>query len=208
YATLAAVRERTPIRQVILADVADYFPPMLALAYRVKESIEQRGKPKLDMKALRADPHVHWFKSMVSRPGTSQGIEVFALPEPATPDDLAVLQYTGGTTGVAKGAMLSHRNLVANALQAWSWNEQPIGSKSSSLCVAPFFHVYGLTVGMNMTILNGSTLVLLPRFTVKDTLKAIEKYKPDLFPGVPTLYLALAREVEHHAYDLSSVKVC
>jgi long-chain acyl-CoA synthetase len=208
YATLAAVRERTPIQHVVLADVADYFPPLLAVAYHVRESLQERGKPKMDMRALRADPHVHQFKSLVSQSARRQGIEVFALPEPAKPDDLAVLQYTGGTTGVAKGAMLSHRNLLANAIQAWAWNEQPAGSKHTSLCIAPFFHVYGLTVGMNMTVFNGSTLVLLPRFTVKDTIKAIEKYKPDLFPGVPTLYLALAREVEQHKHDLSSVKVC
>jgi long-chain acyl-CoA synthetase len=124
---------------------------------------------------------------------------------------------------VAKGAMLTHRNLLANAMQAWAWQvppetqlaqkrkadyEQPAGSKHSTLCVAPFFHVYGLTVGMNMTVLDGSTMVLLPRFTVKDTLKAIEKYRPDLFPGVPTMYLAIAREAAKRHADLSSVKVC
>jgi long-chain acyl-CoA synthetase len=208
YPTLAAVRDRTPLQHVVLTNVADYFPLPLALAYRVKEASERRGKPKVDARALRADAHVHQFKELVGQVRGRQSFEVFSLPEPAAADDLAVLQYTGGTTGVAKGAMLTHRNLVANAMQAWAWNEEPIGSKHTSLCIAPFFHVYGLTVGMNTTVLNGSTLVLLPRFTVKDTLKAIEKYKPDLFPGVPTLYLALAREVERHKYDLSSIKVC
>ncbi|MBF6589090.1 MAG: long-chain fatty acid--CoA ligase [Ktedonobacterales bacterium] len=206
--TLATVRERTSVRHVVLANVADYFPPTLAVAYRLKEAVERRGKPHRERNVPRADAPLLRFKDLLGQAHGREGYEVFATPELAGPDDLAVLQYTGGTTGVAKGAMLTHRNLLANALQCWSWNELPLGSKHSSLCIAPFFHVYGLTVGMNLTILNGSTLVLLPRFTLKETLKAIQRYKPDLFPGVPTLYLALARAVEQSHQDLSSIKIC
>ncbi len=209
YHNLAEVRERTPVEHVILAGVADYFPPALAIAYRVRESVASRGKPQhLDQRAIHADKSIHTFKEFLGRASDSQGFEVFPLPEPAKPDDLALLQYTGGTTGVAKGAMLTHRNLLSNAAQCLVWNEQPLSTKHITLCVAPFFHVYGLTVAMNLTIMAASTMVLLPRFTVKDTLKAIEKYRPDLFPGVPTMYLALAREVEQRKRDLSSVKVC
>ncbi len=208
YPNLAEVRARTPVEQVILAGVADYFPPALAVAYRVRESATSRGKPHVDQRALRADKSIHHFKELLGRASDSQGFEVYPLPEPAGPDDLALLQYTGGTTGLAKGAMLTHRNLLANAAQCLTWNEQPPDMKHVTLCVAPFFHVYGLTVAMNMTMLAASTMVLLPRFTVKDTLKAIEKHRPDLFPGVPTMYLALAREVEQHHRDLSSIKVC
>jgi long-chain acyl-CoA synthetase len=208
YPNLAAVRARTAVQHIVLTSAADYFPPGLALAYHVKERVERRGKPAIHAKALRSDPTIHWFKELLGQASGRDGYEIFPTDEAAGPDDLALLQYTGGTTGVAKGAMLTHRNLLANAMQCWSWNEQPLGSKHSSLCIAPFFHVYGLTVGMNLTILNGSTLVLLPRFTVKETLKAIEKYKPDLFPGVPTLYLALAREVEKGGQDLSSIQIC
>jgi long-chain acyl-CoA synthetase len=207
YQTLASVRANTPVEQVILASAAEYMPRPLAVAYRMKTRLESRGKPHTAVPSA-ADGTMHHFKQLLGRAHDRRGFEVFALPAPAAPGDVAVLQYTGGTTGVAKGAMLTHRNLVANAKQAWAWNEQPAGSKHTSLCVTPFFHVYGLTVGMNMTILNGSTMVMLPRFTIKDTLKAIQRYKPDLFPGVPTMYLALAREAEHHKYDLSSIKVC
>jgi long-chain acyl-CoA synthetase len=208
YANLAAVRARTPVEQVIVTSAADYLPPVLAALYRLRETAQTRGKPHVGAKALRADPTVHQFKDVLGQTHGRQGFEVFRLPEAVSSDDVAVLQYTGGTTGVAKGAMLTHHNLLANAMQAWAWNEQPAGSKHSTLCVAPFFHVYGLTIGMNMTVLNGSTMVLLPRFSVKDTLKAIEKYSPDLFPGVPTMYLAIAREAEKRHTDLSSVKVC
>lgn len=208
YPAFASARERTPVEQVILTNIADYFPPLLAFGYKFVEARELRGKPKVDMDAFRRQPGNHTFKEMIGSSQGRQGFEVYALPEPPAPDDIAVLQYTGGTTGVPKGAMLSHRNLVANAAQSWAWNDLPPGTHHTNLCVVPFFHVYGLTVAMNLTIYSGSTMVLLPRFKVKDTLKAIKKYRPDLFPGVPTMYLALAREVEKTKQDLSSILVC
>jgi long-chain acyl-CoA synthetase len=210
YPTFAEVRAETPVEHIIVCGVADYLPPVLALAYPLKEAREQRGKPKPDWKALRADPAVHRYTDLLGTAHDRHGFEVFALPEPAAPDDLAVLQYTGGTTGVAKGAMLSHRNLVANAMQAHAWSEQAPGSPNTCLCVAPFFHSYGLTVGMNASLLFGAGLVLLPRFSAADCVTAIQKYKPALFPGVPTMYLAITRAVEEKKKraDLSSVKVC
>jgi long-chain acyl-CoA synthetase len=208
YPTLATVRGRTPIEHVIVTSPADFLPPALALLYRIRERAEARGKPHLSTQARRDDPSIHALRELLGHASDRQGSEITPLPAPARPDDLAVLQYTGGTTGVAKGAMLTHRNLLVNAMQAWSWNEQPPDSAHVTLCVAPFFHVYGLTVGMNLTVYNGSTMVLLPRFTVRDTLRAIKRYKPDLFPGVPTLYLALAREARNQQADLSSIKIC
>ena len=208
YPRLAAIRDKTPVQQVILAGVADYFPPVLAVAYRIQQAREARGKPHMDKKALRADQTIHAFKDLIGPGHDRQGIEVFKLPPAARPDDVAVLQYTGGTTGLAKGAMLSHRNLAANATQAWTWSEQPRGAHRTTLCVAPFFHSYGLTVGMNFSLLHGYTVVLLPRFTPKDVIAAIEKYKPDFFPGVPTMYLSIATTVETKRANLSSIKVC
>ncbi|MEO7001123.1 MAG: long-chain fatty acid--CoA ligase [Ktedonobacterales bacterium] len=209
YPTVVAVRPRTPtVEHVIVAGISDYFPKPLAIAYAIREARENRSKPHFDPKVALRDASVHRFKDEIGSTRDARGFEAFPLPAPAKPDDLALLQYTGGTTGVAKGAMLSHRNLLANAAQCWEWNDMPTGSKNTSLCVAPFFHVYGLTVGMNLSILAGATMALLPRFTVADTLKAIEKYKPTLFPGVPTMYLALAREVEKKPRNLSSIQVC
>jgi long-chain acyl-CoA synthetase len=209
YPTLSEIWAETSLRQVILASPADYFGAVLAALYRLNQFREHRGA-KLRMKTSRQHDHpgLHRFVELVGHAYSRQGFTVFPLPEPASPSDLAVLQYTGGTTGAAKGAMLTHRNLLANALQTGAWNEQEPGSKHTVLCVAPFFHVYGLTVCMTMSILNGWRMVLLPRFTIRETMQAIEKYKPDMFPGVPTLYLALAREAEKHHYDLSSIKVC
>lgn len=208
YANLHEVRARTPVEHVILANVADYLPLPLSIAFRARAALAERGKPHVAQQALQADKSLHLFKDVLGHASDSRGFEVYPLPEPAKPDDLALLQYTGGTTGVAKGAMLTHRNLLANAAQCLAWNEHSDGEKHITLCVAPFFHVYGLTVAMNMTMLAASTMALLPRFTVNDTLKAIEKYRPDLFPGAPTMYLALARAVEKKRRDLSSIKVC
>lgn len=209
YPAFASVRGRTPVEHVILTNIADYFSPVLALAYKlVVEPREQRGKPKVDRNAFRAQPGNHLFKELLGSAQGREGFSVYPLPEASKPDDIAVLQYTGGTTGVAKGAMLSHRNLLANTVQSWAWNELSMSEHHTALCVAPYFHVYGLTVAMNLSIYSGSTMALLPRFTVKDTLKAIKKYRPDLFPGVPTMYLALAREVEKTKQDLSSIRVC
>jgi long-chain acyl-CoA synthetase len=209
--TLLAVRGRTSVEQVILTGVDDYFPRALALAYKVKEArdaLGAAGKPRIDMKALRAEPGVTEFKDLLGQTYDRQGFEIFPLPESAVPDDVAILQYTGGTTGVAKGAMLTHRDLVANATQAWVWSQLGSGSHHINLCVAPFFHVFGLTVGLNLSVLNGASMVLLPRFAVPDVLKAIEQYKPDLFPGVPAMYQALARAVERRKADLSSIQIC
>jgi long-chain acyl-CoA synthetase len=212
YPNLAQIRAETPVEHVIVASAADYLPRPLAVAFRVQTALESRRhrhdhheRHQSQRQRGAKDATVHRFMDVVSR---SQGGQSGVLPEPAAPSDLAVLQYTGGTTGVSKGAMLTHRGLVANAVQCWAWNEQPEGSHHTTLCVAPFFHVYGLTVAMNLSIYGGSTMVVLPRFTVKDVLKAIVRYKPDQFPGVPTMYLALAREAEQSHPDLSSVQVC
>ncbi len=203
----AEVRDEVPVEHVVVTSPADYLPAGLSVLYHIRER-GNRDRLPAGTQSLQADAAVHEFRDLLGRSHGRQGYEVFPLPEPASPDDLAVLQYTGGTTGVSKGAMLTHRNLLSNALQALAWNDLPPDYKHVSLCVAPFFHVYGLTVGMNLTMLDGAMMVLLPRFTVKDTLHAIEKYRPDLFPGVPTMYLALAREAERKHHDLSSVKVC
>ncbi len=203
YPNLARVRQETPVERVIVTSAADFLPRPLAVAFRVKSALESRHQERVV-----PAQGVHQFMDLLSRQARPRHAGDVAFPEPASPSDVAVLQYTGGTTGVSKGAMLTHRGLVVNALQCWAWNEQPPGSHHRTLCVAPFFHVYGLTVAMNLSIYSGSTMLLLPRFTVKDTLKAIQRYKPDLFPGVPTMYLALAREAEKSHPNLSSIRVC
>ncbi|MDQ6661123.1 MAG: AMP-binding protein, partial [Chloroflexota bacterium] len=96
----------------------------------------------------------------------------------------------------------------ANTLQSYAWTPNIRPSKESTLCVAPFFHSYGLTVGMNLSIRAAATMVLLPRFNTKDVVKAIARYRPTLFPGIPTMYIAIMREVAQHPEKLRSIRYC
>ncbi|MGZ3537187.1 MAG: long-chain-fatty-acid--CoA ligase [Thermodesulfobacteriota bacterium] len=133
------------------------------------------------------------------------------LPAPfveVDPAEVAVLQYTGGTTGFSKGAMLTHRNLIADVFQCVSWNQDAVRGKERMLAVLPFFHAYGMTVAMNEAIELGAMIILLPRFNVDDALEAINLYQPTRFPGVPTMYMAIMNHPEIHKYNVSSIRVC
>ncbi len=122
--------------------------------------------------------------------------------------DLAVLQYTGGTTGVPKGAMLTHYNLVANALQFSSWLWMRPGAEVN-LSVLPLFHVYGMTVAMNVPVYTSSAMILIPDpRDIDATLRAIDMYKPTVFCGVPAMYIALINRPDIGQHNLRSIRVC
>ncbi|MGQ9557757.1 MAG: long-chain-fatty-acid--CoA ligase [Desulfurispora sp.] len=123
-------------------------------------------------------------------------------------NDLAVLQYTGGTTGISKGAMLTHRNIVANALQVTAWFNGCRYGEETVLSVLPFFHSYGMTTCVNFGIANAATLVILPRFDIEALMQAINTYKPTLFPGVPTMYIAVNNYPQLEKYDVRSIRYC
>ncbi|MDW7675137.1 MAG: long-chain fatty acid--CoA ligase [Bacillota bacterium] len=118
-------------------------------------------------------------------------------------DDVAVLQYTGGTTGVSKGAMLTHFNLVSNAMQTLEWCDGVTTERI--MTVLPLFHVYGMTCCMNFALITGGTMLLYPRFEPKEILEAIKQHQPSVFPGVPTMYTALLNHPDSEQYDLSVV---
>ncbi|WP_077620936.1 long-chain-fatty-acid--CoA ligase [Bacillus sinesaloumensis] len=123
--------------------------------------------------------------------------------------DIAVLQYTGGTTGRSKGAMLTHRNIVANIVQSYEFFKSEIMfGKERSLTVIPLFHVFGMTSGMNLSIFVGAANTLLPKFDVEELLETISREQPTMFPGVPTMYVALTNHPKALDYDLSSIRVC
>ncbi|MEM0134666.1 MAG: long-chain fatty acid--CoA ligase [Thermoplasmatales archaeon] len=124
------------------------------------------------------------------------------------PNSLAVLQYTGGTTGVPKGAMLTNKNLVCNTIQSISTIPNPKFGEDTMLSVIPFFHVFGMTVAMNFPIKIGATMVLQPKPDVDGIFKLIKKYHPSFFPGVPTLYSGLLSKEEIHKIDMKSVQYC
>jgi len=125
-----------------------------------------------------------------------------------TPDSIANLQYTGGTTGIYKGAILTHENLVVNATQFRHWFKNVYqDGEGKFVCVIPMFHIYAMSTTMNHAILSGSSLFILPKFDLNELMRLIEKHKPNLFMGVPAMYGAIAMR-EGHDYDLSSIEAC
>lgn len=124
-------------------------------------------------------------------------------------EDIAVLQYTGGTTGRSKGAMLTHRNLFANVLQTYEYFRDTMElGKERTLTAIPLFHVYGMTSAMNLSIFIGAKSILLPKFEIREVLQTIKETKPTSFPGVPTMYIALINHPDVEAYGLDSIRTC
>lgn len=194
YSIIRKIRQQTSIEHIVVTSPADFLPPSLRLLYPLQQRQSKHVQPGLTKNDFAQDPTLHRMQPMlVSR--TKGGIELFKLPVPTRGEDLAVLQYTGGTTGLSKGAMLTHRNLLANVIQTSSWFPGIQESGETALCVVPFFHAYGLTGAMNVSIFSAATMILVPRFKAKDILHLIHRYHPTLFPGVPTLYIAIMREL-------------
>ncbi len=122
--------------------------------------------------------------------------------------DVAVLQYTGGTTGTPKGAMLTHANVFLNVLQIEAWAPDLQYGKERVLAALPFFHVFAMTVVMNLGVRVAAEMILMPRFVLNDALDLIAKHKPTIMPGVPTLFNAILNHPRIASYDLKSMKFC
>ncbi|BAW02545.1 acyl-CoA synthetase (AMP-forming)/AMP-acid ligase II [Thermus thermophilus] len=185
------VKGEVPVERVVRTGIRDYLPFPKNFLYPLL--LRRKGEAP---KALEGIP---WRAFL--RPGTPR-------PVPLDLDDLALLQYTGGTTGLSKGAMLTHRNLSANALQVRAWIPDFREGEEVVLGAIPFFHVYGMTVAMNLALLGGAKLVLLPRPEIKAIVEAIEKHRVTLFPGVPTLYVAFNNFPGIEGRNLKSVRAC
>lgn len=123
-------------------------------------------------------------------------------------EDVAVLQYTGGTTGTPKGAMLTHANLHANTVQIVAWAADLVAGKERVLGALPLFHVFAMTGVMNLGIAKGATIILMPRFQLQEALKLIDKEKPTLMPAVPTIFMAMLNAPNLKTFDLSSLRFC
>jgi long-chain acyl-CoA synthetase len=189
YASLERCRERTSLRHVITTSVTDYLPGL-----------------KRNLSGLAG----------VRKVGRANTLDFVSLLKPSTPmatfasidplEDVAVLQYTGGTTGVSKGAMLTHYNLYSNAVR--TANYLPLTPQDVSLAVLPLFHIYGLTAAMNAPFFASSQTVLLPSFHVAEVMKTIQQRKVTSFCGVPSMYIAIINNPKVEDFDLSSVRVC
>ena len=186
--------QKTPLERVIIAPLADFLPFPL--------SVVQRYREHRQMRSIARPANEDSFIPM--RTLLSTHVPINYEPYPAQSDEMAILIYSGGTTGVAKGIMLSHFNIVANAYQVFSWGQ--LNEKERILAVLPLFHGYGMSVCMNAPFLAGMEIILMPKFSAKEMAKTIHKYRPTLTAVVPTILVALANLPEIEKYDFTSLK--
>jgi len=191
------VKESTSLRQIFITSVGDFLPFFKKLLYPFVQR-KQGHNPQVTY----GDGVESFTKALNSSP--SLPVRVDVDPE----KDLALLQYTGGTTGFAKGVMLTHKNLVANAIQCKTTLYKMQTGQEVILGAIPLFHVYGMTTVMNLGILLAAQIILVPRFDVKQILELIDTCKPTCFPGAPTMYIGLINHPELKKYDLSSIRAC
>ena len=197
YAVVRSIRERTALRHVIVAQIKTYFPPPLRLLFTL--FVEKKAGHRA---ALAGDGQASWFTDVMA-----------AAPERPAPidvrlEDTAVLMYTGGTTGVSKGAELTHRNILVNAHQVLVWVDAVEG-RDRTLAALPLFHSYGMTCCMNPGALLAGTAILVPDpRNIKDILQTIHRHRPSFYPGVPAMYAAINHHPDVHKYNLRSLRVC
>jgi len=200
YDKVKKAQERSKLKKIIVSNLKEALPPFTRFLYTVLK--EKKGGDHLD---TLAGGDV-WMKDLLAKHANSARPKV-----EVSPDDTAVFQYSGGTTGVPKGAVAMHRNVVANTLQIKSWMPSLEPGNEVVLMGIPLFHVYGMVAGMNFAMANGASMVMVPNARdLKDVLDNISKYKATIFPGVPTLYNAINNhpDVKAGKYNLSSIKAC
>ncbi|MDA0369115.1 MAG: long-chain fatty acid--CoA ligase [Proteobacteria bacterium] len=194
YPKMKAMLEQSRLKTLIVGTLPEVLPFPQSLLFPLVKAKDVAKVPD--------DARHVSFKELLNNDGT------FAPPEIDPRTDIAVLQYTGGTTGVAKGAMLTHANLYANAVQAAMWFTIAEPGQDRMLSVLPFFHVFAMTICMNMSFYIGAEVIMLPRFELVPVLKVIAKKKPTMLPGVPTMYTAINNYPDLAKYDLTSIKGC
>lgn len=198
YPRVSKVKALTKLKDIIVTGIKDYLPFPKNMFY----PFVQKKQYGIVVKVEHSGEN-HLFTEVIKQTAVSE-IDVEIDPK----EDLALLQYTGGTTGFPKGVMLTHMNLVANTSMSVKWLYKCRKGEEKVIGILPFFHVYGMTAVMNLSIMQAFEMVLLPKFDPKMTLKAIQKEKPTLFPGAPTIYIALLNHPDLAKYDLSSVDAC
>ncbi len=183
------------LKRVILAPLQDYLPAGLGILFRLK-CLKERGRYKELREKLLS------FRGLMERPPIPPNEEIDPRSHPA------VLQYTSGTTGTPKAVILTHYNIVANAMQLRAWGPQIEDGKEVILCVIPFFHAYGMSAAMNAGLYMGARLVLMPRFDPQKAIETIRREGVTMLPGIPTLYSALITAAKERQVRLPTVRTC
>jgi long-chain acyl-CoA synthetase len=192
---IQSIRAETRLQHVVPTNIKEYFSPLRrALFTLVRESREGHHLPR--------DTDTYSFQELLARASDAPpAMDV-------TPDDLALIQYSSGTTDLPKGVMLTHANLVANVVQVRHWTTDVEEGREVILGALPFSHSYGMTAAMNLSISVAGTLILLPTFSTREVLDVIARYHPTLFPGVPTMYVAINNYPNVRRFGLRSIRAC
>ncbi len=200
YEKVCAIKDQTQIETLVVTNLKETLPPLLRVLFTLAK--EKKGGFRVD--AL--GPGDVWMQDLIAQhtPAERPKIEL-------SPNDTAVFQYTGGTTGVSKGAVAMHRAIVANSYQIDGWLTECEDGKEVVLMAIPLYHAYGMIVGMTFGVKTGASLVMVPdpRDT-KDVLENLQKYRATIYPGVPAMYNAINNhpDVLSGKYDVTSIKAC
>ncbi len=197
YPYVRMVRPNTRLKNVIVTSIKEYFPAPLKAAF--EQFVEEKDGHKVTI-----GDDEHWFQDLL------QGASAAPPKIDVRPEDTAVLLYTGGTTGVPKAAEITHRNVVANALQCKEWvSNVPKEPPDSTIVALPLYHSYAMTVCMNNAVVQQMPMILIPDpRNLEHMLKTIDKHQPTFFPGVPTMYTALINHPDLGKYNVRSIKAC
>jgi long-chain acyl-CoA synthetase len=197
YPYVRMVRPKTPLKNVIVTNIKEYYPPRLKAIF--EQFVEEKEGHRVTVGA-----DEHWFQELIAgAPATPPQVEV-------KPEDTAVLLYTGGTTGVPKGAEITHRNVVANALQCKEWVANvPKEPPDAGIVALPLYHSYAMTVCMNNAVVQQMPMILIPDpRNLEHLLKSIDRHQATYFPGVPTMYTAFLNYPELSQYNIRCIKAC
>jgi long-chain acyl-CoA synthetase len=194
---LDEVRANTPIKHTIVTHISDLLP------FPSKQLVHRAQQKEADWYTVQPGPNVYLFEPLLANaPAEPPHVAV-------SPDDVALFQYTGGTTGKPKAAMLTHKNLVANTLQVVSFLPSAESGKEKIMAAIPFFHVYGMTVAMNFAIYVGGQIVIVPNpRPIDNVMRVIAQEHASIFPGVPAMYNGIINHPDVHKINLRSIKAC
>jgi long-chain acyl-CoA synthetase len=194
---LRGILAKTGVKHVVVTSIPEYLPFPLSVLAPLK--LKKTGQ----YVRVKPEPGVHFFRDLVK-----QNAPIAHGPYPRL-DDVALLQYTGGTTGVSKGAMLTHRNISVNAQQCGMWFHEAVDGKEVTIACLPFFHVFGMTVAMLWPVMAGFQIVLAPNpRDIDDLVASIRRYRVSMFPAVPALYIAINNYPNIEKLDITSIKGC
>ncbi len=194
YAKMEQALANTRLNKLIICKMSGALPFPKNLLFPIVK--------RKDVAKIKHDKRHVWFDDLINNDGEFKPSKIDVY------EDIAVLQYTGGTTGVPKGAMLTHANVYSNAKQTALWLNSAEPGKEIKIGVLPFFHVFAMTAVMNLSIWYGMKIILLPKFDIDQVLKLIDKEKPTFFPAVPAIFNAIANHKDVGKYDFSSLKFC